>query len=107
MAQKRELFRVGIDRTGRIQRGAETVPCQVVDLTEKGFQLRVEGTFHVGEALDLEFVLNEPRPVLCTIQVTHVRPPYVGALIARISPEHQAQLSRFIEELNALNMTGF
>ena len=107
MAQKRELFRVAIDRAGQIQRGAETLPCKVVDLTEKGFQLRTDGIFYVGETLHLEFALNETRPVVCTVQVTHVRPPYLGAVIARISPDHQAQLSHFIEQLNALNMTGF
>jgi hypothetical protein len=39
--------------------------------------------------------------------VTHVRPPFLGARIARISPDQQALLSRFIEQLNALNMPGF
>jgi hypothetical protein len=107
MAQKRELFRVAIDRTGQIQRGAETLPCKVIDLTEKGFQLGVEGVFHVGEELRLEFVLNETCTVACTVQVTHVRPSFLGARIARISPDDQAKLSNFIEQLNALNMTGF
>ena len=107
MAQKRELFRVAIERTGQIRRGAETLPCEVIDLTEKGFQLRVDGTFHVGEDLQLEFVLNEFLPIICTVQLTHVRPPYLGALIVRISPEHQVQLSCFVEQFNALNMTGF
>lgn len=107
MAQKRELFRVAIDRTGRIQRGAETLPCKVVDLSEKGFQLCIEGIFRPGEVLHLEFPLSESDPVACTVQVTHVHPPYLGAAIAGISPDHQAQLSRFVEQLNALNMTGF
>lgn len=107
MAQKRELFRVAIDRKGQIRSGAETLPCEVVDLTEKGFQLRIDGEFHVGETLHLEFMLNETCPVVCTVQVTHVRPPYLGAVIAKISPDHQARLSHFIDQLNALNMTGF
>ena len=107
MAQKRELFRVVIDRTGRIQRGSETFPCKVVDLSEKGFQLCVEGIFSAGEVLHLEFSLSESDPIACTVQVTHVRPRYLGAVIAGISPDHQAQLSRFVDQLNALNMTGF
>ena len=107
MAQKRELFRVAIDRIGQIQRGSETVPCQVVDLSEKGFQLCVEGSFSAGEVLHLEFPLAESDPVACTVQVTHVQPPHLGAVIAAISPDHQAKLSCFIDQLNALNMTGF
>jgi hypothetical protein len=107
MAQNRELFRIAIDRTGQIQRGAETLPCQVVDFTEKGFQLSIEGVFQPGEVLHLEFALNERDPVACTVQVTYVRPPHLGAVIAGISPDHQARLSRFIDQLNALNMTGF
>ena len=60
----------------------------------------------VGEDLHLEFTLSETGPVECTIQVTHVEPPYLGALITKISPDHQRELSRFIEQLNALNMIG-
>ena len=106
MVQKRELFRVAIDRTGWIRQSGQTVPCKVVDLTEKGFQLQSEGAFQVGEDLHLEFTLSESGPVVCTIQVTHVEPPYLGALITKISPDHQRELSRFIEQLNALNMIG-
>jgi PilZ domain-containing protein len=107
MTQKRELFRIAINRTGQIRHGAETLLCKVNDMTEKGFQLQVEGAFQVGEELHLEFTLSESCPIVCTVQVTHVRPPYLGARIARISPDQQALLSRFIEQLNALNMTGF
>lgn len=107
MAQKREFFRVAIDRTGQIRHGDETVPCKVIDLTEKGFQLQVEGTFHVDEDLHLEFILSDTYMIACTVQVTHVRPPFLGARITTISPDHQTQLSRFIEQVNALNMTGF
>jgi hypothetical protein len=106
MAQKRELFRVAIDRSGQIQRGSETLPCQVVDLSEKGFQLCVEGSFSAGEVLHLEFPLGESDPIACTVQVTHVRPPHLGAVIAGISPDQRAKLSCFIDQLNALNMTG-
>jgi len=107
MTHKRELFRVVIDRVCQIRRGTEPVPCKVLDLTEKGFQLQVEGPVQVGDELQLEFNLSEGSPVLCTVQVTHVHPPNLGVRIVRISPEQQAQLSDFIEQLNALNMTGF
>lgn len=106
VAQKRELFRVAIDRTGQVQRGAELLPCQVVDLTEKGFRLQLEGVFAVGEVLHLEFALSERDLLACTVQVTYVRAPFLGAVIAGISPDHQTRLSRFIDQVNALNMTG-
>ena len=107
MVQKRELFRVAIERTGQIQRGATTVPCKVIDLTERGFQFQSEESFHVGEDLHLEFTLSESCPIVCTVRVTHVQPPYHGARIIRISSDHLTRLSHFIEQLSALNMTGF
>jgi hypothetical protein len=107
MAQKRELFRVVLERTGQIQRGNEVVPCKLIDLTEKGFKFESEGSFHLGEDIHLEFNLSESAPILCTVRVTHVQPPYLGARIIRIAPDHQTRLSHFIDQLNALNMTGF
>jgi|RhiMetdeSRZDD1v2_1073273.scaffolds.fasta_scaffold148765_3 PilZ domain len=107
MAKQRQLFRIAIDRTGEVRRGNETFTCNVVDLTEKGVRLRIDGTFRLGEALQLIFPLTETDRVECVIEVTHHRPPQVGAAIVRMASEDEARLSRFIEELNALNMTGF
>src|SRR5262245_61621860 len=98
MTQKRELFRVALERTGQIQRGTELVPCKLINLTEKGFQLQSEGTFQVGEDLHLEFTLSENCPIVCTVQVTHVQRPYLGARIARIAPADKTRLSHFIEQ---------
>ena len=107
MAKQRQLFRVSIDRTGEVRRGNETLTCSVVDLTEKGVRLRIDGTFNVGETLELRFPLTDADIIECSIEVTHHQPPHVGAAIVRMAPEHEACLSRFIEDLNALNMTGF
>lgn len=107
MGQKREFFRVAIERVGHIHRGTENTPCDVLDLTEKGVQLKTDLPVTTGEELQLEFNLTETCPLQCTIQVTYVKPPHFGACIIRISPEHRKQLSQFIEQLNALNMTGF
>jgi PilZ domain len=73
---------------------------------EKGFQFQSKQSFQVGEDLHLEFTLGESCPVVCTVRVTHVQSPYLGARIIRIAPEHQTRLSHFIDQLNALNMTG-
>lgn len=107
MAKQRQLFRIAIDRTGEVRRGSETFTCNVVDLTEKGVRLRVDGTFRVGEELQLMFPLTDADVLECMIEVTYHRPPQIGAAIVRMGPDHEARLSRFIEELNALNMTGF
>jgi hypothetical protein len=107
MAQHRQLFRLPIDRSGTLRRGDQTFPCKVVDLTEKGVRLQVEEGFCVGDHLHLEFVLTDAEMVVCTIQVTHSRPPHIGAAIVQMAPGNQQRLSSFIEELNALNMTGF
>jgi hypothetical protein len=108
MDQQRQLFRVMIDRTGVIRRADQTVQCKVLDLTEKGFRLQLETAFQVevGGELDLEFSLCESGPLLCSIKVTHIQPPFLGVVIVRISPDHQAQLTSFIDQVNALNMTG-
>ena len=107
MPDQRKLYRIAIDRTGRIRRGDETLVCNVIDMTEQGVRLRSDGTFRIGEELNLEFALTETDLLACAIHVTHGQPPYIGAAIVRIDPDSQHRLSRFIEELNALNMTGF
>ena len=107
MGEQRRLFRILIDRGGKIHRGDETYPCKIIDLTEKGFQLESNGGFRVGDELHLEFVLSEPTLLVCTVRVTHIRDSFLGAEILRISPDHQAELTGFIDQLNALNMTGF
>jgi len=107
MAKERQLFRLAIDRIGIVRRGEETFPCKVVDLTEKGVRLEIDGAFGVGDELHLEFALTESERLRCTIHITHIRLPSVGAEIVRMAPDDQERLSRFIEELNALNMTGF
>ena len=107
MTQTRELFRIPINRTGRLRIAADSVPCQVVDLTEKGFRLRLERAVTTGEVLHLEFALTEQESLACTVKVTYARPPLFGALIAGISPHHQTVLCRFIDQINALSMTVF
>lgn len=90
-----------------VRRGTETFPCKVVDLTEKGVRLEIDGAFSVSDELHLEFPLTEAETLGCMIHVTHSCAPYIGAEIVRMASEDQQRLSSFIEELNALNMTGF
>ena len=98
---------MAIDRAGRIQRGAESVPCRIVDFTERGVRLRVKQSFSTGDLLDLEFALAERALIACTVKVTYARPPLIGAVIVDISHDHQTFLARFIDEMNTINLTGF
>jgi hypothetical protein len=107
MAHKREYFRIAIDRTGSLQRRGETVLCHVVNLNEKGLQLRVEGSFAPGEILYFEFALTERDFLACTIRVTYARPPFIGTVIVSISSRDQTLLSHFIDEVNAITLRGF
>lgn len=107
MTQKREFFRVVIERTGRIGRGGTVASCEVLDLTEKGFQLRTGLSAAIGDKLELEFQLTKAAPIHCTVEITYAAAPQFGARIANISPAHQQCLSAFIEQLNVLNLTGF
>jgi hypothetical protein len=107
MIQKRALFRIAIARAGHVQRGADTIPCHVMNITDKGVGLRVEGAFAPGDSLQLEFFLSEGDLIACTLQVTYVEPHSVGAAITHISAEHQTKLSPFIDDVNTLNMMGF
>ena len=107
MSQKRELFRMAIDRAGHIQRGAEDVPCRIVDVTEKGVRLQVEGSFSAGDLLHLKFALTKRALITCSVKVTFARPPLVGSVIVDISSHDQTLLADFIDEMNAINLTGF
>jgi len=107
MDQKRKLFRLSIKRTGRLIRSTDVAPCEVLDLTDEGMLIQTHCTASVGEELQLEFPLTPTALLQCTIHVTHVAPPHLGARIASISSDHQHALSRFIDELLALNVTGF
>lgn len=107
MGQKREFFRISVERSGTVRRGADSAPCDVLDLTEKGVQLKTGLPVTVGETLELDFSLTKARTIHCRIRVTRVSAPSVGACVSDISPADQEQLSHFIEEVIALNLGGF
>ncbi len=107
MTDQRQLYRVAIDRTGQVRRGSQAYPCHVIDLTEHGVCLQMTEMFRAGDELQLEFALTNVDMLACTIQVTNRRPPYIGAAIVQMAPDQQKRLSSFIEQINALNMTGF
>ena len=107
VAHKRELFRIPINRSGQIRYGLRTLACQVVNVSQKGFRLRAEGSFSSGDILHVDVALDEEKHIGCIVQAVYVQPPFVGAVVVGISPHHQTMLSRFIDEVNALSLMGF
>ncbi len=106
MGQKREFYRIAVERSGTVRRGEETVACEVCDLTEKGVQLTTDLPVRVGETLELEFSLTDAVAIHCSILVTRVSGNSVGSCISDIAPGDQERLSRFINDLVALNLEG-
>ena len=107
LVERRQFFRIVVDRMGYVERDGATVPCQVINLSQKGFKLVVHGTVSSGDVLHLQFRLGKEDLISCTVQVTYVKPPVLGAVIIEISGHYQTKLSRFVDEVNVLTMTGF
>ena len=106
MNQQRQQYRIPIERTGHLTRRGVVKECHVSDLTEQGFQVQADLPLVTGEVVRLACALDGHIEIECAIAVTHARPPVFGSRIVDISPEHHERLSRFIENLIMLNMTG-
>ena len=98
MGFKRKESRVEIGRSGRLQRGALSAPCKVLDVSETG--VRIESRLFVksGDALQLVIELEQGRTVTCGLQVVHVRSPKFGSKITSISPEDRERLARIFDD---------
>lgn len=98
MGFKRKSSRVEIGRAGRLQRGALSAPCRVLDVSETG--VRVESRMFVksGDALQLVIELEQGRTLTCGLQVVHVRSPRFGSKIISISPEDRQRLAHIFDD---------
>lgn len=104
---QRQLYRIGVARPGIVRRGEEISSCEVCDLTEKGVQLKTGLPVGVGDRLQLDCSLTEAVEISCAVRVTRTCGPSVGACIVEITAADQERLSRFIEDVIALNLEGF
>lgn len=95
---RRALFRIKIAREGTVRRGSEVASCSVTELTTKGMGLSTDLRAAQGEQLEVTFALTEGAPICCQILVTHAIPPCLGGRITSISPAHDVQLTRFIDQ---------
>ncbi|MCG3777120.1 MAG: hypothetical protein JW395_3996 [Nitrospira sp.] len=98
MGFKRKSSRVEIGLAGRLQRGALSAPCKVLDVSETG--VRVESRMFVkcGDELQLMIELEQGRLLTCGLQVVHVRSPKFGSKITSISPEDRERLTHIFDD---------
>ena len=96
MGFKRKGSRVEVSRGGRLQRGALSAPCKVLDISETGVRIESRVFVKSGEVLQLE--LEQGRTLTCGLQVVHVRSPKFGAKITSISPEGREQLAHIFDD---------
>ena len=98
MGFKRQGSRVEVSRGGRLQRGALSAPCKVLDVSETG--VRIESRLFVksGDVLQLVIELEQGRTLTCGVQVVHVRSPKFGSKITSISPEDRERLTHIFDD---------
>ena len=98
MGFKRKASRVEVSRGGRLQRGALSAPCKILDVSDTG--VRVESRLFVksGDALQLMIELEQGRVLSCGLQVVHVRSPKFGSKITSISPEDRERLTHIFDD---------
>ena len=95
---KRKASRVEVRRGGRLQRGALSAACKILDVSETG--VRIESRLFVksGDALQLAIELDQGKTLRCELQVVHVRSLRFGSKIASISPEDREQLAHIFDD---------
>jgi hypothetical protein len=98
MGFKRKGSRVDVSRAGRLQRGALTAPCKVLDVSETGVKIESRLFVKSGDALQLVIDLEQGNTLTCGLQVVHVRSPKFGATISSISPEDRERLAHILDD---------
>ena len=103
--ERRESFRQQVRAAGTLTDGqGRQLPCQVVDVSLGGVQIRCQARYQEGEQLTLTFQLLENGPqhqVLCAVRRTvnaeeeHSMPGY-GCSFQRLRPWQEDQLCRDI-----------
>jgi hypothetical protein len=98
MGFKRKHSRVDVGRVGRLQRGALSAPCKILDISELGVRLESRLFVKSGDVLQLSIELERGGSVTCELKVVHVRSPKLGAKITSISPEDRERLTRILDD---------
>ncbi|QPD05654.1 MAG: hypothetical protein Nkreftii_003428 [Candidatus Nitrospira kreftii] len=98
MGFKRKHSRVDVGRAGRLQRGALSAHCKVLDVSESGVRLESRLFVKRGEVLQLLIELDRGKTLTCELEVVYVRPPKVGARIKAISAEDRERLAHILDD---------
>ena len=98
MGFKRKGSRVEVSRSGRLQRGALSAPCKVLDVSETGVKIESRLFVKSGDALQLAIELEQDRMLTCGLQVVHVHSLKLGAQIATIDPEDRERLAHILDD---------
>jgi hypothetical protein len=106
MNQHRALYRVSIDRAGKLSQKSNEAACRIVNLTQEGVRLETALPVYVGELLWLSFDLTPDTPLRSEVEVIDVSMPYVGARFVDLSPANKQALTTFIEDVLDMNFGG-
>lgn len=98
MGFKRKHSRVDVSRAGRLQRGALSAACKVIDVSESGIRLESRLFAKKGEVLHLLIELDSGKTLTCELEVVHVRAPKLGARIMAISAEDRERLAHILDD---------
>jgi len=98
MGFKRKGSRIEVSWGGRLQRGALSAPCKVLDISETGVRIESRLLVKSGDVLQLVIELEQGRTLTCGLQVVHVHSPKFGAKITSISPEDGERLAHIFDD---------
>ena len=105
MGFKRKGWRAEANCTGRLERGALSVPCTVVDISEDGVRLDSRMLVKAGDTVQLVIEVALEKVVTCQLQVVYVRSPRLGAKILSISQEDKERLTQFLDDRASTNFS--
>ena len=98
MGFKRKHSRVDVGRAGRLQRGALSAPCKVIDVSESGVRLESRLFVKKGEVVQLLIELDHGKTLRCELEVVHVRAQKLGGRITAISAHDRERLFDILDD---------
>jgi len=107
MGYKRKFTRLPLSVQGDLNRSGEIIPCQVVDLSEKGMLLRTGIPLTLGEELPFNFILGPSRRLQCTVKIVRMAKSDYGAQIVTISQDDQQYLTEYLDDYIQSNFGRF
>lgn len=98
MGFKRKSWRAGVGCVGRLECGARSVPCKVLDISDTGARLESRMFVKTGDVIQLVIELAQRKVFACGLQVVYVRSPRFGAKIVSISPDDRERLEQILDD---------